>query len=118
MKKYVAIAIIFLISLNPWGCALIKNPIDNKTNFSSYLKETEDYLRKEDWVKALESMEKSQKAWSKLKPILQIDIDHDYVNDIEDNFTILKGYIETKEKSASLATILLIQNNWKNIGEM
>jgi len=118
LKKYIAIALIFLLSINLWGCALIKKPIDDRTNFSKYLKETEEYLRNEDWEKALASMEKSQEAWSKVKPILQIDIDHDYVNDIENNFTLLKGYIETKEKPASLATILLIQNNWKNIGEM
>jgi hypothetical protein len=49
---------------------------------------------------------------------MQIDIDHDYVNNIENNFVLLKAYIESQEKTHSLATILLIQEDWKNIGEM
>jgi len=104
--------------INLSSCALFRKPLDNWANFSDYLKETEEYIRQEKWPEALDSLEKAHEAWLKIKPIMQIDIDHDYVNDIEKDFTVLKGYIESKEKADSLATILLLQKSWKNIGEM
>ena len=89
-----------------------------QSGFSSYLIEAESLIRKEDWKNAKTNIEIAQRTWKQLKPLLQIDIDHDYVNDIENNFTILKGYIESKEKSDSLITVLLLQELWKNIGQM
>ena len=72
----------------------------------------------EEWKNAKTSLENNIKTWKELKPLFQIDIDHDYINDIEENFTKLKGYIDTKEKADSLATILLIRDTWKNIGSL
>lgn len=119
MKKLAVIyLILFILIIGLSACAPLRKPLDDRTNFSKYLDETENFIRQEDWANALNSIEKSQKAWSKLKPLLQIDIDHDYVNDIENNFTLLTGYIENKEKSDSLATILLLERIWKSIGEM
>lgn len=119
MKKPVVLSLIlFLIIINLSACAFIRKPLDSRTGFSGYLKETERFIRQEDWTNALDSTERSEKIWIKLKPLLQVDIDHDYVNDIENNFTLLKGYIETGEKAGSLATILLLQKTWENIGEM
>jgi len=100
------------------SCALLKKPIDNRTGFSNHLKQTENYIRNEDWKNAKISLEDSKKIWKKLRPVLQVDIDHDYVNSIEADFTKLNGYIDTKEKSGSLATILLIQDTWDNIGSL
>jgi len=100
------------------SCALATKPIDNRTGFSNHLKLTEDNIRNEDWEKARVSLEDSKKIWKKVKPLLQVDIDHDYINAIEDDFTKLIGYIETKEKPDSLATILLIQETWENIGSL
>ncbi len=109
---------LFLCTLLICSCAIFRESFDKKSGFSQYLKETENSIRQEEWVKAKENLLLSEKAWKKIKPIMQIDIDHDYVNDIEDNFIILKAYIETQEKADSLATILLIQNNWEHIGQM
>ena len=109
---------LLFVLLGSSACEAVRKPLDNRTNFSKYLNETEQNIRQEQWATALNSMEKSQKAWSKLKPVIQIDIDHDYVNDIENNFCMLKGYIETEGKTDSLATILLLQSLWQNIGQM
>ena len=118
IKKVFSVFFIAFIILNISSCALLKNPIDNKTGFSDHLQQTEAYIRNEEWEKAKTSLEKSIKTWKELKPLLQIDIDHDYVNDIEENFIKLNGYIDTKEKPDSLATILLIQDIWENIGSL
>lgn len=119
MKKFAVLYVILLIIIiGLSACAPLRKPLDDRTNFSKYLNETEQFIRQEDWTKALNSMKRSQKAWSRLKPLLQVDIDHDYVNDIENNFTLLKGYIETKEKADSLVTIMFLQKAWESIGEM
>ncbi|KPU46003.1 hypothetical protein OXPF_04830 [Oxobacter pfennigii] len=118
MKKYISLLIVLGIFLLLCACGPIRRPMDNKTGFSSYLKEAENHIRTEDWQNARASLESADKAWKSIKPILQIDIDHDYVNSIENNFTQLRAYIENKEKSDSLALILMIQEDWKNIGSM
>lgn len=119
MKKYILLfVILYGFSSVLYSCAPLRKPLDNRSGFSKYLEETESYIRKEDWKNALNSLGNANKAWKQLKPILQLDIDHDYVNVIESNFILLKGYIETQEKPDSLAIILLIQDAWENIGSM
>ncbi len=118
IKRIIYFIMIAALLTSTCACALLKKPIDNRTGFSNHLKQTEDYIRNEDWNNAKTSLEDSKKAWKKLKPMLQVDIDHDYVNSIENDFTKLSGYIDTSEKSDSLATILLIQDTWDNIGSL
>lgn len=116
MKKAIIIGLLVLILIQLCSCTVFKNPIDKNSNFSSSLEETENYIRNEDWVHAKSSLIASDKNWKKIKPWLQIDIDHDYVNDIEDNMIRLRAYINTQEKPDSLAAILLIKETWENIG--
>jgi hypothetical protein len=78
----------------------------------------EAHIEKEEWPEAQDSLEKTLNSWKGIKPILQLDIDHDYVNEIENNFARLSGYIKTREKADSMATILLLQDIWRNIGSM
>lgn len=119
MKKYTALFLcLFIIEAFMCSCGFVRKPIDNSIGFSKYLKETEDCIRNENWEKAKISLENSVKKWKEVKPMFQIDIDHDYINDIENNFTLLKAYIDTKEKPDSLSLILLIQQDWETIGEM
>lgn len=100
------------------SCALYRESLDKKSGFSTLLKTTEDNIRQEDWLNARENLQASHETWKSLKPIMQIDIDHDYVNNIENNFVVLEAYLENQEKTLSLATILLIQYDWEHIGEM
>lgn len=119
MKKTAALFIMLYVFLSILcSCEPIRKPLDSRTGFSKCLKETENYIRNEDWQNAMDSLENANKAWKRLKPIIQVDVDHDYINVIETNFTLLKAYIETREKSDSLGLILIIQQDWKNIGSM
>lgn len=118
IKKMLYIILIAGILTNTCSCALLRKPIDNRTGFSMHLKETENFIRSENWEKAKISLDDSKKTWKQIKPMLQIDIDHDYVNNIEESFVKLDGYIDAREKGNSLATILLIQDEWDNIGSL
>lgn len=118
IKKILNIILIVGILINICSCGLLQKPINKQTGFSNHLKQTENSIRDEDWEKAKVSLDEAKKAWRKSKPLLQIDIDHDYVNNIEEDFVKLGGYIEAKEKADSLATILLVENTWKNIGSL
>lgn len=118
IKKFFIALLLTTILLNTCSCGLLRKPLDNRSGFSKNLKQTENYIRNEDWGNAKSSLEYSEKTWKQIKPILQVDIDHDYINDIEDDFIKLEGYIDTKEKPDSLASILLIQDSWKNIGSL
>jgi len=118
IRKIIIMLLLFGILLNVSSCALLKGPIDKKTGFSNQLEQTANYIRSEDWEKARTNLDTLQKTWKKIKPLLQVDIDHDYVNSIEGDFIKLVGYIETNEKPDSLATILLIQDTWENIGSL
>ena len=75
-------------------------PIDNRTGFSSHLKETEKFIWSENWERQ-KLVLMIQENLKQLKPMLQIDIDHDYVNNIEESFVKLDGYIDAGEKGNS-----------------
>lgn len=100
------------------SCALLRQPLDKLSGFSGHLKETEIGIRNKQWLVATKSLNKSIKAWYQVKPYLQIDIDHDYINEIEADFIRLRASVETRDKSDSLVSVLLIQDNWRDIGSM
>lgn len=118
IKKILYFILTMCVLISTCSCALLQKPIDNRTGFSNYLKQTEESIRNEDWEKAKSNLEDSKGTWKKVKPLLQIDIDHDYINSLEEDFVKLGGYIDTKEKANALATILLIKDTWENIGSL
>lgn len=119
MKKYLLLPIILLTcSIIVCSCALFRDQLDKRSGFSNYLEVTEDYIREGAWEEAGISLAKAMKAWERVKPYLQVDIDHDYVKEIETGFIRLGAYIETEAKPNSLTQILVLQDNWRNIGSM
>jgi hypothetical protein len=100
------------------SCALLTKPLDNRTGFSNYLIQVETGIRNENWSNAETNLKDAKKAWKKIKPLMQVDIDHDYVKSIEDGFEQLDAYLYTKDKSNALASILLIKSTWRNIGSL
>lgn len=117
-KKIVLLALLCgLLSFNS-SCALLTKTFDRRTHFSEYLEQLENSIKSEDWNKAESLLESSKKAWKQLKPLIQVDVDHDYVNSIEENLVMLSGYIETSEKPDSLAAVRMIKDMWENIGSL
>ena len=100
------------------SCSLLAKPLDNRTGFSHYLSQVETSIRNENWSTAEVNLAESKKAWKKIKPLMQVDIDHDYVKEIEDGFEQLDAYLYTKNKSNALSSILLVQSTWRNIGSL
>lgn len=107
-----------VLSVMLCSCTLFSKAMDKKSGFTQSLDGIESNIRNENWEEALSGQDKAFKIWRQFKPLLQIDIDHDYVYLIEDYFVRLKAYIETQEKSEALATVMLIKNAWDNIGVM
>lgn len=100
------------------ACSWFRGSLDRQTGFYKHLKQVEASIRQEDWSEAKKSYIEARKAWSKVKPFLQIDIDHDYVNDLQSNFVLLKGNLEAQNQANSLALILLIQDTWDSMGTL
>ena len=113
---YGFLAVYFAFNIS--SCALVQKPIDARSGLGDNLKSIEECIRAEDWENAKIYLDKSQETWKKIKPYFQVDIDHDYVNDIESDFTKLSGYIDANSKAESLGAILLIQKTWENIGNL
>lgn len=119
MKKFLIFSLLICLgALITPSCALLRQSLDRMSGFSHYLKQTESFVRRENWSQAVNHSQKANKAWYRVKPYLQIDIDHDYINAIEDDFTRLRAYIESRDKADSLSSIFLIRSNWRNIGSM
>lgn len=100
------------------SCTLLTKSLDTRTGFSTHLALVEQNIRDENWHQAKTSLEDSKKAWKKLKPLMQVDVDHDYIKDIEEGFVKLDGYLDTKDKSNSLVSILLLKSTWENIDSL
>lgn len=118
MKRKLLLCALMVLAMLLCCCAQLRRPIDARSGFSDHLKVTEESIRSEDWDRALKSLEDAVAAWKGIKPYLQLDIDHDYINEIEANLVLLKGFLESGQKPHSLALILLIQDTWENIGSM
>ncbi|HPU41588.1 MAG TPA: hypothetical protein PKY26_04175 [Acetivibrio clariflavus] len=68
-KKIIYIVMILGILINISSCALFHKPIDERTGFSGYLKQTEEYIKSEDWEKAKLSLEDSKKELGKAQTL-------------------------------------------------
>lgn len=106
------------LSLSLSSCAFFRKPLDKMYGFSQHLSVVEAQIEQENWHEATASLKKAIKSWFKTKPFLQIDVDHDYINEIEADFIRLKSAIDTKEKTQSLTSVRLIKDNWNHIGSM
>jgi len=119
LKKAVFYMAMFLmLSVFLSSCTLFIGSIDKKNGFSEHLDAMENHIRDNNWEKALVEREEAFKVWQRIKPLLQLDVDHDYVNDIEDYFVMLGAYLETQNKSQSLAMVYLIRETWDNLSVM
>ncbi len=117
MKRTV-LPLILILTLLTISCTPIKRPLDNRVGFSRYLAATENCILEEDWNNAMKNLKSATRAWKQIKPLFQLDIDHDYVNDMENNLALLKGYILAESKADAAAVISLLQETWESIGEM
>lgn len=114
-KQFTFFILIVTVLATICSCTLLTKPLDKNTHFSEQLSKLESTIQNKNWEQADENLEVAKKAWKKLKPLLQIDIDHDYVHEIEENLAKLEAYIETEEQPDALAHLLLIQETWEDI---
>lgn len=115
LKKTLYIILVLLVFTTA-GCTLFKEPLDKKTGFSESLSVLEKEINDENYNNASESLLISIEKWERVKPFMQVEVDHDIVNDIESELTALSAYIETENKSLALASVRIIINMWSDIG--
>jgi len=121
MKKgtgRILIPICLFFSLVLTSCSWWQKPLDRTSGFSALLRKTATAIQAADWASALASWEQTQAAWRRIKPYLQIGIDHDYINGLEDHLTLLKGHLIAGEQGDALVLILLIENTWETMGDL
>lgn len=100
------------------SCSFFRGVADRRSGFSRNLEATADAVREEDWSAAAASLGRTRRAWRQVKPLVQVDIDHDYINQIQDQLAVLQASVETREKSDALAGILLIKEIWDDLGSL
>lgn len=115
IKKTIIYILIITVLTGLCSCTLLVKPLNKNMHFSDQLSKLDDSVRNEKWSQAEKNLEEAKKAWKRLKPWIQVDIDHDYVHEIEENLAKLEGYIETEEKPDALAHLLMIQETWEDI---
>ena len=116
MLKRSALFVLLVTALTTiCSCTLLVKPLDKNVHFSERLSKLENAIRNENWEQAGPSLEAAKKSWKKLKPWLQVDIDHDYVHEIEENLAKLEAYIDVEEQEDALANLLLIKETWEDI---
>lgn len=116
MKRFhVLVMLIIAVIAVLCSCTFMVGPLDRKAGFSARLEQLEDNIRNERWIQAEVELKHVNETWRKIKPWIQIDIDHDYVHELEENLAKLEGYIDTEEKAESLGTILMLNETWEDI---
>lgn len=74
-----------------------------------------DYVEKEKWSSAINSVKALKKNWDKRKFIWSILIDHKEIDDIERSMTRAENYIKTKDKPMALAEVRTLEGIIKHI---
>lgn len=115
IKQSAIFTLIVIVLMTLCSCTALVGPLDKNMGFSEQLLQLEKAIQDEKWEQADKDLEASEKAWKRLRPWLQIDIDHDYIHEIEENLAKLNGYIYTKEQPDALAHLLLIKETWDDI---
>lgn len=115
MKKQFLILIPLLFLLIT-GCTLFKKPLDKKTGFSAELDALDGLIAAEKWQEAGNSLLLCMEKWNKVKPWMQLELDHDVINEIEIRLNELSAYLETEEKPDALSNIRAVRNIWGDIG--
>lgn len=113
----VCLAIVWM-AVSMSSCSFLRGAADRRAGFSRYLAATEDHVRGEDWSAAAASLRQARRAWKQVKLLVQLDIDHDYINQIQDQLAVVQAHVETKEKPGALAGLLLIEEIWDDLGSM
>lgn len=116
VKKTAFLLIILILIILISRCTLLKKPVDNKTGFSQSLVMLEKAISEENYDIADGILIDSMGRWKKVKPFMQVEIDHDVVNEIESELVALTAYLEAKDKSSALASIRVVINMWTDIG--
>ncbi len=115
MKKQILILIPLLL-LFVTGCTLFKKPLDRKTGFSAELDALDGLIAAENWEEAGESLTSCKQKWYIVKPWMQLELDHDVINEIELKLYELSAYLETEEKPDALSNVRAVRNIWGDIG--
>lgn len=116
MKRANVLLTVLLVLVLMTGCTVFKGILDRKYGFAQELEDVNKYIMEDSWDKAGESLADCNRMWRKIKPWMQLEIDHDIINEIEEKLTELTAYLETMEKPAALAGIRFIINSWEDIG--
>lgn len=114
-NKFVLFILIVTALITICSCTLLVKPLGENKHFSEQLSQLESDIRNENWEQADKNLEGAKKAWKSLRPWLQVDIDHDYIHDLEESLAKLEAYIDTEEQADALANLLLIQETWEDI---
>lgn len=115
IKRYeLTVMIIYALTIL-CSCTLMVGIIDGNAGFSEQLAHLENAVRDESWEEADKALEMVNVSWKKIKPWIQIDIDHDYVHELEENLARLEGYIASEERPDALATMLMIKETWEDM---
>lgn len=115
MKKQ-GLLLISLLLLLLSGCTLFKKPLDRRTGFSTELIALDGFIAAENWGDAEASLTLCLEKWEKVKPWMQLELDHDVINEIEIRLIELSAYLETEEKPTALSNVRAVQNLWEDAG--
>ncbi len=105
-----------LLMLLVTGCTLFKKPLDRKTGFSAELDALDEHIAVENWEEAGKSLTSCMEKWRIVKPWMQLELDHDVINEIEVRLNELSAYLETEEKPDALSNVRAVRNIWGDIG--
>ena len=115
MKKQ-GLLLISLLFLLLAGCTLFKKPLDRRTGFSSELISLDSFIVSENWGDAGESLTLCLEKWERVKPWMQLWLDHDVINEIEIRLIEISAFLESKEKPSALSNVRAVQNLWEDAG--
>ncbi|HHW57501.1 MAG TPA: DUF4363 family protein [Clostridia bacterium] len=109
MKYVVPLIIFLLLFIIILDVVTIRYLDKTSENLNETLSIVEGNIKKGDWEKAKQYIEKVEKQWKKIDKKWALIIEHREIDEIEMNMEKLKSYIETKNKDLSMAQLKTVK---------
>ncbi|MFV9511379.1 DUF4363 family protein [Tepidibacillus sp. LV47] len=97
--------------------SFLKRPITSNDNVIAQIKALEASAEKKDWKLANEHLEKSIKAWEKVKNRIQFSVERDFITEVDNKLATLKGAIKTKDDKKITSTTEELRFVWEELGK-
>ena len=97
--------------------AFIKKPFSKNDDVMKQIRMIEQSVKKSEWDDASSRLDKSFRAWGKVKNRIQFSVERDFLEEMDSELGVLKGAIKAEDEKYAILTVEKIRVLWEELGQ-